>query len=350
MDIGEKIKKYRKLNDLTQEKLADFLCVSYQAVSKWETGISSPDLSMIAPLTKLLNVSADELLGLTEPDDKRRGELETAYNNTWKTGDLNERHKVAETAVKEYPGEMKYLDWLAWTTAMCSFQFKDDETYIAEQEKAIKIFASVIENCTDEKTKNSAIFGITQYLQFRGRKDEALKYAELYPEDNSARKDEILLHCLSGDDRKRHCQKMLMNSLYSLLSHLDNYETLESQKVEETLIKLLIPDENYIDFHGILYTCLKRQAYYLTQKKFYDEAVNIMERVLYHAVEYDKIYAENAKIYKYTAPLFDMIESDTAQIMRTGTVTLTQSFYEWLENNYFDPLRDREDFKKVAFK
>ena len=38
MTIGERIKKYRKKNDLTQEKLADFLCVSYQAVSKWETG------------------------------------------------------------------------------------------------------------------------------------------------------------------------------------------------------------------------------------------------------------------------------------------------------------------------
>ena len=61
MNIGKKIKELRKKNDFTQEKLADYLCVSYQAVSKWETGISSPDLSLIAPLTKLFHVSADEL-------------------------------------------------------------------------------------------------------------------------------------------------------------------------------------------------------------------------------------------------------------------------------------------------
>ena len=45
MTIGEKIKQLRKKNDLTQEKLADYLCVSYQAVSKWECGLSSPDIA-----------------------------------------------------------------------------------------------------------------------------------------------------------------------------------------------------------------------------------------------------------------------------------------------------------------
>ena len=58
MTIGEKIKELRKKNDLTQEKLADYLCVSYQAVSKWECGMSSPDLSLIVPLAKLLHVTA----------------------------------------------------------------------------------------------------------------------------------------------------------------------------------------------------------------------------------------------------------------------------------------------------
>ncbi|MBQ8275709.1 MAG: helix-turn-helix transcriptional regulator [Clostridia bacterium] len=38
--IGAKIKELRKKKDMTQEKLAEYLCVSFQAVSKWETGVS----------------------------------------------------------------------------------------------------------------------------------------------------------------------------------------------------------------------------------------------------------------------------------------------------------------------
>ncbi len=60
MNIGEKIKKLRKKNGMTQEQLADRLRISYQAVSKWETGAACPDLSLIAPLTKILHVTAGE--------------------------------------------------------------------------------------------------------------------------------------------------------------------------------------------------------------------------------------------------------------------------------------------------
>ncbi|MBP3392285.1 MAG: helix-turn-helix transcriptional regulator [Clostridia bacterium] len=40
MKIGDKIKSLRKAQDITQEKIAAYLNISYQAISKWENGVS----------------------------------------------------------------------------------------------------------------------------------------------------------------------------------------------------------------------------------------------------------------------------------------------------------------------
>lgn len=62
MNIGAKIKELRTKRNLTQEELAQKLGVTAQAVSRWETGISLPDITMVPLISKTLFVSTDELL------------------------------------------------------------------------------------------------------------------------------------------------------------------------------------------------------------------------------------------------------------------------------------------------
>ncbi len=61
--IGEIIRKNRKARGLTQLALATRLGVTPQAVGKWERGESEPDLSVLLPLAKELNVTAETLFG-----------------------------------------------------------------------------------------------------------------------------------------------------------------------------------------------------------------------------------------------------------------------------------------------
>ena len=65
--LGSNIMRLRKENDLTQEQLANGLGITYQAVSKWETGVSSPDISMLPLLADVFEVSIDELFGRESP-------------------------------------------------------------------------------------------------------------------------------------------------------------------------------------------------------------------------------------------------------------------------------------------
>ena len=60
--IGNRIAKYRKEKGLTQEALANQMGVSAQAVSKWETDASCPDISALPQLCKILGITTDELL------------------------------------------------------------------------------------------------------------------------------------------------------------------------------------------------------------------------------------------------------------------------------------------------
>lgn len=331
---------------MTQEKLADYLNISYQSVSKWETGTATPDLSLIVPIARLFNVSTDELLGATtEMMDIRRKELEDEYEATWQTGDLEKRYNTALAAVSEYPGEMKYLDWLAWTEAMRSFSFENDDEYVAEQEKAIKHFACVIENATDEKIKASSIQGIVQYLAFRGRHDEAKSYALLYPENFSVSKDNVLLNCLQGKEKKIHHQKMLDNMLTDILNHIGNYDLLACE-AQEKILQALIPDGNYLYYHFFLADNYLRKAFLLTLNSNYDEAVKMLRISHSHAVEYDKFMRENTA-YHHTSPFFSEVEFNTANICRTGTTTKEEDFFEAIKRAHFDPLRDREDFKAL---
>ena len=68
--IGKNISILRKKQGLTQEELAKQLNVSFQAVSKWETGSSYPDISVLPLLANIFHCDIDSLLGY--PAEQRK--------------------------------------------------------------------------------------------------------------------------------------------------------------------------------------------------------------------------------------------------------------------------------------
>ena len=62
MNIGEQIKTRRIELDITQQELADRLCVSRSAISNWETNKNYPDLQIIVQISEELQISLDTLL------------------------------------------------------------------------------------------------------------------------------------------------------------------------------------------------------------------------------------------------------------------------------------------------
>lgn len=62
MNLGKKIAALRKKNNLSQEELAEKVGVARQTISKWEIGDTTPDINQVKIISKIFNISIDELV------------------------------------------------------------------------------------------------------------------------------------------------------------------------------------------------------------------------------------------------------------------------------------------------
>ena len=79
MNIGNKIKQLRIKAGLTQEQLAANLGISAQSVSKWETAVTMPDISLLPLLSSVLGVTIDEIFDLTADQKMQRKSFRTVH-------------------------------------------------------------------------------------------------------------------------------------------------------------------------------------------------------------------------------------------------------------------------------
>lgn len=197
--IGKKIKFSRVEKGLTQERLAECLGVSAQAVSKWERGMTYPDISVIPLLSKALGVSADALLGIeNESKDKQHASfLETFH--LWQKGHKSEdMYWMAREAHAAYPHDATFEFWLAsvefWLAFEENLKPNPDREYFNDfMENALRRFDSVIESCPDAAMKSCAVLGKITVLRFWERIYEADWSAEFeYPDPDITTSEQAL--------------------------------------------------------------------------------------------------------------------------------------------------------------
>ena len=351
--IGQRIKELRKKNDLTQEKLADLLGVTYQSVSKWECGTTMPDLAMIVPLARALHVSADELLGMKPVEqDERKAYFDSEYFQFWKK-DHEADLEIARQAAAEYPGDYRYLHWLASNEWYVGYSVKymgtdTEKKLIAD---SIRHCEMILENCDDTELRNHAIHSLVSAYKYTNRYDEAKKYAEMYPEDPESTRDDILMLCLQGEELeflyKKRIKKALIK-LHSALSQLWFYEDdpcVEAMDAEETVIKAVITDENYQHFHIALSMIQQERAKTAMRNGDTAAAVCALNSAMKHAKSFDEMQKNG--IEQYTCPVLCGYTEDHRDDRKEEDWSMTNTVREYTENNIFDPLRNREDFKAL---
>ena len=128
--MGIRISNLRKAAQLTQTELADRLGISFQAVSNWERGLSMPDISKLAELASLLNVTVDALLG-GEPGGQTVRLLEKQPAGDVPVGEIQEIAPIlhtdqVETLLGDTAGKPIDADAIASLAPYLSQSFIDD--------------------------------------------------------------------------------------------------------------------------------------------------------------------------------------------------------------------------------
>ena len=174
MSFGDKIKTLRRQSNYTQEKLAELLSISPQAVSRWETDVAMPDISLLPPIANLFGVSTDYLLGMDSyQKDLRKAEFDKAFFEYWKHDDKENNYQIALKAASEYPGNMDYIEWLASAEYYVALLKNDVTEYNNLLEKSVAHYNIVLDNAEADKLINKALHGIVLSLCMLNRKEEA---------------------------------------------------------------------------------------------------------------------------------------------------------------------------------
>ena len=112
LQLGEKIKSLRKQKNISQEVFANYLGVSFQAVSKWENGNTMPDVTMIPAIASFFGVSTDELFDFNLYEtEKRVEEIVSEHSRYWHT-DKKKAEQIIRDGLKKYPGNDILLNCL----------------------------------------------------------------------------------------------------------------------------------------------------------------------------------------------------------------------------------------------
>ncbi|MCH5347815.1 MAG: helix-turn-helix transcriptional regulator [Oscillospiraceae bacterium] len=112
-NLQEKLKALRKEKGISQEKLADYLGVTFQAVSKWETGSTMPDITLLPDIARFFDITVDELL-CVEAVDKNRlyAEFENKAEKLFRDGRYSEMLEIWKEAYHLLPNDIRVKEML----------------------------------------------------------------------------------------------------------------------------------------------------------------------------------------------------------------------------------------------
>lgn len=174
LEIGEVIRKLRREKCMTQEQLAESMGVSIPAVSKWESGTTYPDITILPNLARLFEVSIDKLMNFKA--DLSEGEFLSVVEKLEiliRENDINEYIKESKYYANKYVNDYKLKSNLAALNTMAFLHCSDKEVKDNLVDNSIKYLMDIVDNTQDIELKESSLTQLSSQYIMKNEPDKA---------------------------------------------------------------------------------------------------------------------------------------------------------------------------------
>ena len=229
MTIGEKIKALRKAKNISQEFLAKALGVSFQAVSKWETNTTTPDVSLIPPIASFFGVSIDELFDYNVLENEKKIERICKEAALYRLDDPPRAEAILKEGLKHFPANETILTVLVYV--LWNIPGRDHDL--------IETCKQLIEQTTIEGVKCDALRILAEAYHRLGNFDKIPAVLDRIPEFYFTKLECVsrLIEGKTGLDAAQFQMNLSGKSLMEMLGIMQKRfsETGEQEKAEKCL-------------------------------------------------------------------------------------------------------------------
>lgn len=366
MTFGQRLKKIRREANMTQERLAEHLGVTPQAVSRWENDAVMPDITLLPAFANLFGVTTDTLLGvdITKRDEAIKDIVSRAWDEYRCGTDVVRPHKemhqyigraveIVENGLKLYPDSWKLKENLI--RFRVAFFDEDIDAVRANQRRTVGLCEDIIENCGDNNLREFAIDTFCTFSRVLGLTERAKELVNQMPH-MSLSKEFKLLEVLEGEELRRFSvfmiSKMLAKISYCICCLTNDLnmpadEVLELERRSAELYRVMYGNDDYSVMYPP-YSNAYALADKLAERGDLDNAFAVLEE------EYERMVALSEREYKNISPYLHE-NADGAYRAERSVKEWREAFCWRIDNDHLPFLRNdftdefRADTRYSAF-
>lgn len=345
--IGENIKRLRKKHDITQERLAEYLNISHQSVSKWESGDAFPDVTFLPKLANIFGVTLDTLFGVdNKPHAEVIEEISRKIELLYIGNQLKEAEKILRDGLQQYPRSYELMIQLA-TVLRNMYKEKDEKDQSLLKESIAKCNI-VLDECNNDELRYKARRGLAISYCMCGEQEKAIEMAKSIPIT-----DDIMVYMLDGDERIKRYQLNILTGIEKVTSRITHLSELNRLKgnLEDALYYLELA-ENILDlvFENKDYNGLadKRNQINYSYAKFYaaskqyDKCIEYLKKYLLQC----KNSTEFIEKTKYTSRTFNMLDFNLSEDLYK--IALINQAKAAINDSIFESIRQKPEFMELS--